>query len=53
MIWHVLKDGTVLEDIQGHVVRMEEAPSIYAILDKVRERKRDKDGETYQNVACG
>ena len=39
-IRHVLRDGTVLNDITGHVVKMEDAQVVYAILDKINERKR-------------
>lgn len=47
MVKNVLKDGTVLKDITGHVVKVEEADVVYAILDKInercrKERKRDQ-----------
>ena len=38
-IRHILRDGTVLNDITGHVVKMEDAQVVYAILDKIHERK--------------
>lgn len=38
-IIHVLKDGRVVDDITGHVVKMEDAPEAYEILDRVKERK--------------
>lgn len=34
MIIHILKNGTVLQDITGHVVKKEENPLIYSILDR-------------------
>ena len=50
---HVLKDGTVLEDITGHVVKLEEVPSVYALLDATKERGTKDVGEDYEDVACG
>ena len=39
MITHILKDGTILTDITGHVVRKEEAEPLYVLLDAINERK--------------
>lgn len=32
---HVLKDGTVKKDISGHVVKMQDAPAIYSLIDTI------------------
>lgn len=32
---HILKDGTILEDITGHVVRIEDAGPLYDLIDKI------------------
>lgn len=47
---HILKDGTVLDDITGHVVSYEDCPGAYHILAKVldrraRERQANKTSE--------
>lgn len=39
-VTHVLKDGTVLKDINGHVVRIEDARVIYEILDRINKEKQ-------------
>lgn len=39
---HVLKDGTVLDDITGHVIKMSEIPQIYEILGRI-------EGKCYEN----
>ena len=39
MIIHILKDGTEVDDITVHVVKIGDAPEAYEILDRVRERK--------------
>lgn len=39
-ILHILKDGTELEDITGHVVRMEDAKDVYAIIDRINKKGR-------------
>lgn len=41
-ITHILKDGTILTDISGHVVRMEDARSVYTLMDKINERQNKK-----------
>lgn len=46
MVIHILKDGTVLEDITGHVVKKEDAPMAYALIDQMndeRKKKNEKD----------
>ena len=48
-ITHVLSDGTILKDIQGHVVKVSEAESVYNLIDHINnenDRKREKNGET-------
>lgn len=32
---HILKDGSVIEDITGHVVRMEDAGPLYELIDRI------------------
>lgn len=46
MIRHHLKDGKVLTDITGHVVKKEDVPMAYALIDcmnQERERGNKKD----------
>ena len=47
MISHVLADGSRLTDISGHVVKMEYAGSVYALMTKIstRGQKRKKQNE--------
>ena len=43
MIRHHLKDGTVLDDITGHLVKKEDVPMAYALIDQMNhERERAK-----------
>lgn len=35
MIIHILKDGTRLEDISGHIVRIQEAETVYKLMDSI------------------
>lgn len=37
MIKHILKNGKVLKDITNHVVKSEDAPQAYALLDKINQ----------------
>lgn len=38
MIRHILKDGTELDDIRGHEVKMDDAPGLYALMTSICER---------------
>ena len=42
-VTHVLSDGTILKDITGHVVKKEEVPLAYAVVEQTN-RKENKDG---------
>lgn len=39
---HVLKDGTVLDDITGHVVRKDDVKGIYALIDEINQKRARK-----------
>jgi hypothetical protein len=39
-IKHILKDGTVLKDITGHIVKKEEVPTAYALIELMRKERR-------------
>ena len=46
-ITHVLRDGTVLDSIEGHVVRFEDAEPVYRLmyemtLERARKAKRSE-----------
>lgn len=47
-ITHILKDGTVLKDITGHVVKKEDATSVYNIIDRMN-AERSKNGDIRTN----
>lgn len=42
-IKHVLKDGTVLEDISGIVITPEDNPEIYRVIEQIRKKERGED----------
>ena len=44
-VTHILKDGTVLQDITGHVGKMEDARATYALLDKINEDITEKENK--------
>lgn len=37
-IKHVLKDGTVLEDISGIVITREQNPEVYRVIEQIRKK---------------
>ena len=39
-VYHIMKDGRVLTDITGHVVRLEDAEPVYRLLDEINRGKR-------------
>ena len=42
MVKHILKDGTVKEDITGHKVKKKDVPEYYDLVNRVREGKHEK-----------
>lgn len=38
-VYHVLKDGTKLNDITGYVVKYSEVPAVYDLIHKMNQRK--------------
>lgn len=43
MIKHILKDGTVLQDITGHIIKQESAQVVYQIIEQMeREGKNER-----------
>ena len=43
MVVHVLKDGTVLNDITGHLVKKEDVPTVYDLIDKLNEHPQKEE----------
>lgn len=44
---HILKDGSVIKDITGHVVRVEDAGPLYQLIDSIN-RKGSKKKEIHK-----
>ena len=39
---HILKDGSIVKDITGHVVRMEDAGPLYDLIDSINRKGSKK-----------
>lgn len=39
---HILKDGTIVKDITGHVVRVEDASALYEYIRSVNRKRHNK-----------
>lgn len=39
---HILKDGSLVKDISGHVIKMEDAGPIYQLLDSINRERSGK-----------
>lgn len=46
-VFHILKDGTKLNDISGHVVRVSDVPAIYDLLHSMNKKKEKKNGNKH------
>ena len=42
MVIHILKDGSVVKDITGRVVRMEDASTVYQLIDRINRERSSK-----------
>lgn len=42
MITHILRDGTRLKDISGHIIRQDQADAVYRLINQLN---KDKDNE--------
>ena len=47
MVRHVLKDGKEVKSISGHVIKIDDAQSIYQIIDRINERKRKENKDEH------
>lgn len=43
MVKHVLKDGTNVNDITGHIVKMKDARSVYNLIESINQSKLRKE----------
>lgn len=39
---HILKDGSIVKDITGHVVRVEDAGPLYQLIDSINRGSKKK-----------
>ena len=39
---HILKDGSIVEDITGHIVRIEDARPLYQLIDIINQKGAEK-----------
>lgn len=44
MVKHILKDGTQVKDITGHVVRKKDAPMVYDLVERISRKGGRKNG---------
>ena len=45
-ICHVLKDGTRLEDVAGHLIKAEDHETLYQLINEIQKRKGN--GEAHE-----
>lgn len=58
MIRHILKDGTILQDITGHIIKQESAPLVYQIIEQMEregtcEQRAERIEEQVSNCLLG
>ncbi len=44
MVINILKDGTILEDLTGHLITREQFPTVYKVIEQIEKEERD-DGD--------
>lgn len=49
-IKHILKNGAVLADISGHVVKVSENPKIYEVMNQINDQISSTGGENEQKA---
>ena len=42
MIRHILRDGTQLNDVEGHIIKQTEIKTIYQLIEAINERKSNE-----------
>jgi len=42
VVRHILRDGKVLRDIRGHVVKFEDAVNAYKLMERINEKENAK-----------
>lgn len=42
-IHHILKDGTEVKDIKGHLIKAEEFPVLYEVINRIQKKGGDVD----------
>lgn len=54
MVYHVLKDGSVVHDISGRIVKVEDAKTFYNLMDSINNgsvrRKKKENNRRLVNV---
>lgn len=40
MVYHILKDGKTVNDISGHIVRLEDANPLYQLLHRINQKSK-------------
>lgn len=43
MVKHILKNGKAVKDMTGHVVKKENAPMVYQIIEQITRKERKDD----------
>ena len=47
MIHHILKDGTEVDDITGKVIKAEDFPVLYEVINRIQ-----KEGDAYEPISA-
>lgn len=53
MVTHILKDGTKLTDLKGHIIRREDAEMVYQMVERLRNEKKKAAQLNNQNNNSG
>lgn len=45
MVYHIMKDGTMLTDIKGRIAKMSDVPTAYGLLEELNQMTGGKQNE--------
>ena len=47
-IHHILKDGTEVKDIKGHLIKADEFPVMYEVINRIQKKEGKEDGRNLE-----
>lgn len=52
MVFHILKDGTMLTDLKGHVAKMSDVPTAYRLMQEISQIGEKNEKTNQREKSC-